>query len=56
MRNPYFSYDSPVSDLEGFLFDHLSLLQISLTAHWWPIILIIVGLWLLLRHKSGGKT
>jgi len=28
----------------------------SLMALWWPIILIIVGLWLLLRHKSSGKT
>jgi len=28
----------------------------SLMAHWWPLILIIVGVWLLLRHKSSGKT
>jgi len=28
----------------------------SLTAHWWPLLLIIVGIWLLLRHKSSGKT
>jgi hypothetical protein len=28
----------------------------SLTAHWWPVILIIVGIWLLLRHKSSGKS
>jgi hypothetical protein len=27
-----------------------------LMAQWWPLILIIVGVWLLLRHKSGGKT
>ena len=23
-----------------------------LMAQWWPLILIIVGIWLLLRHKS----
>jgi hypothetical protein len=28
----------------------------SLMAQWWPLILIIIGVWLLLRHKSGGKT
>jgi hypothetical protein len=28
----------------------------SLTAHWWPVILIVVGIWLLLRHKSTGKS
>lgn len=28
----------------------------SLTAQWWPVILIIVGVWLLLRHKSSGKS
>ena len=28
----------------------------SLTAHWWPVIFIILGIWLLLRHKSSGKT
>ena len=27
-----------------------------LMAQWWPLILIIVGVWLLLKHKSGGKT
>jgi hypothetical protein len=26
-----------------------------LVAHWWPIILIIVGILLLIRHSSGGK-
>lgn len=28
----------------------------SLTAHWWPVILIIAGVWLLLSHKSSGKS
>ena len=28
----------------------------SLMSQWWPLILIIVGVWLLLKHKSGGKT
>jgi len=28
----------------------------SLMAQWWPVILIIVGILLLLRHKSRGKT
>jgi hypothetical protein len=28
----------------------------SLAAHWWPVILIVVGVWLLLRHKSSGKS
>ncbi len=27
-----------------------------LMAQWWPVILIVVGVWLLLRHKSSGKT
>jgi len=27
----------------------------SLMAHWWPLILIIVGILLLIRHSSGGK-
>jgi hypothetical protein len=27
----------------------------SLTAHWWPLILIIVGILLLARRSSGGK-
>ena len=27
-----------------------------LMSQWWPLILIIVGVWLLLKHKSGGKT
>ena len=27
-----------------------------LMAQWWPLILVIVGVWLLLKNKSGGKT
>ena len=27
----------------------------SLTAQWWPLILIIVGIWVLIRRSSGGK-
>ncbi len=41
-----------------FLLSNLGLLPRlrPLMAQWWPVILIIVGIWLLLRHKSGGKT
>jgi len=41
-----------------FLLSNLGLLPRlrPLMAQWWPVILIIVGLWLLLRHKSGGKS
>ena len=41
-----------------FLFSNLGWLPPLrlLMGQWWPIILIIVGVWLLLRHKSGGKT
>jgi hypothetical protein len=28
----------------------------SLMAQWWPLILIIAGILLLLRRKSGGKS
>jgi len=28
----------------------------SLTAQWWPTILIIVGIWLLIRHSSRPKS
>jgi hypothetical protein len=28
----------------------------ALMAQWWPLILIIVGILLLIRHSSGGKS
>ena len=41
-----------------FLLSNLGLLPPlrSLMAHWWPVILIIVGIWLLLRQQSSGKS
>lgn len=38
-----------------FLAGNFGLLQWSSLQKWWPLILIGVGLWTIIGHRSGGR-
>jgi uncharacterized membrane protein len=39
-----------------FLAHNFGLLQLAWLRDWWPLILIVLGVWSLIDHKPGDKS